>query len=160
MGQKKDLGMAHAARMMRLYGGRPRGQRKKETAPPDKRFPQSYSKLRGAEGAPHPNDVRALPDSWQNTPRAEVQSRKPITSMDDQLVAARVAERRTRTAHHEAIKTKLKTKRSKLRKPVSVSMGYDEEQALRKHARSLNMSFSEWVRIILFSAAGLPPDSD
>jgi hypothetical protein len=80
--------------------------------------------------------------------------------MNDQVIAAKVAEKQTRMAHHEAIRGKLKTKRKKLRKPVSVSMGYEEEQALRKHARSLNMNFSQWVRIILFSAAGLPPDTD
>jgi hypothetical protein len=35
-----------------------------------------------------------------------------------------------------------------------------EEEALREHAKSLNMSFSKWARIILFTAAGVPIPED
>jgi hypothetical protein len=165
MGEKKSLGMLHAAKMMRRYGGRPATARRPETPsePQEDINPRPYRSLRdAAEEAPRPNDVRAVPESWINGPRAPVkkqQQRRP-RSLNDQLIDAQMAQLEAQRKHKSAITERLSEPYVRTCKSVSLSMTRAEEQALRKHARSLDMSFSKWARIILFTAAGVPIPED
>jgi len=165
MDDKKSLGMLHAAKMMRRYGGRPSTARRPETPsePQVDINPRPYRSLRdAAEEAPRPNDVRAVPESWINGPRAPVkkqQQRRP-RSLNDQLIDAQMAQLEVQRKHKNEIKERLSEPYVRTCKSVSLSMTRAEEQALRKHARSLDMNFSKWARIILFTAAGVPIPED
>jgi hypothetical protein len=165
MDEKKSLGMVHAARMMRRYGGRPATARRPETAPEAQEdlTPRPYRALRdAAEEAPRPNDVRAVPESWVNGPRAPVkkQQTRRSRSLNDQIIDAQMAQLEVQRQHRSEVSERLSQPYVRTCKSVSLSMTRAEEEALRKHARSLDMTFSKWARIILFTAAGVPIPED
>jgi hypothetical protein len=80
--------------------------------------------------------------------------------MSDQIIDAQVAQLEAQKNHRKKVGETLAQPYARTCKSVSLSMTRAEEEALRKHAKSLDMSFSKWARIILFTAAGVPIPED
>lgn len=162
MGENKPLGMIHAARMMRKYGHpnrKLRAHSEPQTPDQKKLSPVAYRDAQRDPDHSHgPNDVKVLPDSWLNNaprPREEsVQTRK--RTLQDQIIDAQVAQLKAQKQHASRRRERLSQSYTRTCKSVSLSMTRTEEEALREHAKGLNMSFSKWARIILFTAAGVP----
>jgi hypothetical protein len=169
MSDRKPLGMVHAARMMRRYRVQPNRSRTApqpppQEAPPDSLAPSQYRRVAQNPEAqtPRPNDVKVLPDSWHSAPPAQAKTsrKQPPRPLGDQILDAQIAQLGLQKKHSEGVRRALAERAPRTAKSVSLSMTSIEEQALREHAKSLNMTFSKWARVILFTAAGVPIPDD